>query len=91
MQKPKPKAPKPTFTEPKEPEETVEGGVVQDIWTIEYEDLEWEEEVGSGAFGTVYKGDYYGTTVAIKRINASENLNSEHMNKYIQREVALLK
>jgi len=49
------------------------------------------QEIGSGAFGTVFRGDYYGTVVAIKRLNAANNLQQEHLNKYIQREVALLK
>jgi len=74
-----------------EPHSTVEGGVVKEEWTINFDDLEFGEEIGSGAFGTVFKGDYYGTVVAIKRLNASNNLQQEHLNKYIQREVALLK
>lgn len=69
----------------------VEGGVVKEEWTINYDDLEFAEEIGSGAFGTVFRGDYYGTVVAIKRLNAANNLQQEHLNKYIQREVALLK
>ncbi len=39
----------------------------------------------------MFRGDYYGTVVAIKRLNAANNLQQEHLNKYIQREVALLK
>lgn len=41
---------------------------IEDVWKIKYEDLEFEKEIGKGAFGCVYKGSYFGTEVAIKKV-----------------------
>lgn len=44
---------------------------------IPYEDLKFEEEIGSGAYGIVYKGQWNGETVAIKESKNSDDLSSE--------------
>jgi len=39
-------------------------------WMIDYADLTFEKEVGSGAYGVVYLGTWHATKVAIKQINS---------------------
>lgn len=62
-------------------------------WTdyIKFEDLEMdkEQELGAGAFGTVYKGTYFGTTVAIKKIKIPQN--DMDLMRFLKREVVILK
>lgn len=62
-------------------------------WTdyIKFEDLEIdkESELGAGAFGTVYKGYYFGTTVAIKKIKIPNN--DMDLMRFLKREVVILK
>jgi predicted Ser/Thr protein kinase len=42
-------------------------GIWETDFKIAYTDLNFEGEVAEGAFGKIYKGDYFGTPVAIKR------------------------
>ncbi len=42
-------------------------GIVNIDSTIRFEDLTFEDEVGGGSFGKIFKGDYFGTPVAIKK------------------------
>ncbi|XP_057427794.1 uncharacterized protein LOC130721080 isoform X2 [Lotus japonicus] len=52
--------------------ETVETEVdINGLQIIENGDLEEQQELGSGTFGTVYHGKWRGTDVAIKRIKSS--------------------
>eukprot|EP00002_Diphylleia_rotans_P021020 TRINITY_DN4086_c0_g1_i9.p1 TRINITY_DN4086_c0_g1~~TRINITY_DN4086_c0_g1_i9.p1 ORF type:complete len:583 (-),score=171.43 TRINITY_DN4086_c0_g1_i9:525-2273(-) len=53
-------------------------------WQVAYEDLEFFKTLGEGNFGTVFHGTYFGTDVAIKKINDDEQ-------KYLDREVMILK
>eukprot|EP01089_Gocevia_fonbrunei_P014261 TRINITY_DN3869_c0_g1_i1.p1 TRINITY_DN3869_c0_g1~~TRINITY_DN3869_c0_g1_i1.p1 ORF type:complete len:438 (-),score=76.92 TRINITY_DN3869_c0_g1_i1:38-1351(-) len=62
---------------------------IEDAWKIEYEDLVFEKEIGRGAFGAVYKGNYYGTEVAIKKILDLEDDPDAMI--YLDREVNVLK
>jgi len=75
-----------------EEEETTdeEDGLVidEELWNISYDDLNFEKEIGHGSFGVVYKGEYFGTPVAIKMLL---NTDDELTKKYIQREVYALK
>lgn len=59
-------------------------------WKLDPEDLEKLEQIGGGNFGAVYKGDYVGTSVAIKEVVISED-DEEFARKYIEREVAVLR
>jgi serine/threonine protein kinase len=60
---------------------------LDDAWNINYEDLVFEEEIGKGGFGSVYKGEYFGTPVAIKRV-VEEDPDGL---LYLEREVNVLK
>jgi len=56
-----------------------------------YDDLEIENEIGRGAFGKVYKAMYFGTEVAVKKIANNINDKNIDVDKFLKREVALLK
>lgn len=60
---------------------------LDDAWNINYDDLEFTAEIGKGGFGSVYKGEYFGTPVAIKRI-VEEDPDGL---LYLEREVNVLK
>ncbi|KAJ3213967.1 hypothetical protein HK099_007097 [Clydaea vesicula] len=60
------------------------------MYEIEWEDLTEWKEIGSGAFGQVYKAEYLGTEVAIKKfMDIKPNPNID-LKKYIDREVGIL-
>lgn len=68
----------------------MEDGLVknyEEIWTINYEDLDLGKVIGKGAFGEVYHGHYYGAEVAVKKLGA----NDEEDELYLDREVGALK
>lgn len=41
------------------------------IWDIPYSELEFEKQLGAGAFGSVYLADWHGTEVAVKKLDLS--------------------
>ncbi|GAM19016.1 hypothetical protein SAMD00019534_021910 [Acytostelium subglobosum LB1] len=59
----------------------------QAIWDIPFENLEFKERIGKGSFGSVFKGNYLGLDVAIKKIEKADD--PEYL-KYIDREVSML-
>lgn len=59
----------------------------QSIWDIPFEDLAFKETIGKGSFGSVFKGNYLGVDVAIKKIEKADD--PEYL-KYIDREVSML-
>jgi len=65
-----------------------DSGLVQEEWSIPFDDLTLENSIGEGSFGKVMKGDYFGTKVAVKKLF---NHDDKKMQKYIQRELATLK
>jgi len=67
----------------------MDAGLAQEeVWDIDEEDLELEDEIGAGCFGSVYKGSYCGTPVAIKELYDASNAIIQ---KLVKREVATLK
>jgi hypothetical protein len=45
------------------------GGLLKNQWAIPYSDLVFESKLGKGAYGTVYRGEWNSTPVAIKQSN----------------------
>jgi len=68
----------------------VDDGLIEnfeEVWTVDLEEIEFGDVIGKGAFGEVYKGDYFGTEVAVKKLSYME----EDDELYFQREVSALK
>ena len=63
---------------------------VEAAWHINLYDLELGDIIGEGAYGKVYSGFYFGTEVAIKRIDV-EKMGKDNMAKYLRREIACSK
>jgi len=59
-----------------------------DPWDINYSDLENMKDLSAGNFGVVYKAQYFGTDVAVKKLL---DVDDTFMHKYIEREMAILK
>jgi len=60
-----------------------------EIWNIRLDDLRFEQEIGKGAFGQVFRASYYGTTVAVKKIIFDPE--DADIKKFLIREVQMLK
>ena len=56
-------------------------------WDIPYDELKIEEEIGTGRFGTVFKGNWHGS-VAIKRLNMNNSLDDKSALEAFKQEVA---
>jgi len=64
---------------------------IDESWTIPKDHLVIKNEIGKGAFGTVYKADYLGIDVAVKTISKG-GPNVDPMEKtFAEREIAVLK
>jgi len=76
----------------KKSKEEIEGlPDIDDSWTIPKDHLTLKNEIGKGAFGTVYKADYLGIDVAVKTISQG-GPSADPMEKiFAQREIAVLK
>lgn len=61
-----------------------------EVWIVNYEDLDFHEEIGSGQFGRVFKADYFGAIVGVKKISKDPG-QDKIMLKFIQREIEILK
>ena len=59
----------------------------EEVWTIDLEEIEFGDAIGRGAFGEVFKGEYFGTEVAVKKLCYME----EDDELYFRREVSALK
>eukprot|EP01127_Copromyxa_protea_P018116 TRINITY_DN5629_c0_g1_i1.p1 TRINITY_DN5629_c0_g1~~TRINITY_DN5629_c0_g1_i1.p1 ORF type:complete len:310 (-),score=60.17 TRINITY_DN5629_c0_g1_i1:59-988(-) len=71
---------------------TIEG--LPDIdgsWKIPKANLKLREEIGKGAFGTVYKGDFFGIDVAVKSICPPGGFKDPMEEIFVEREIAVLK
>lgn len=61
------------------------------VWELDVNELTSESKpFARGAFGKVYKGEYFGTPVCIKAIRKEDPNDSDYF-KFIQREVSMLK
>jgi len=71
------------------------GGFVDDleaIWTLQFADLSFGEQIAVGAYGSIRRGKYLGLQVAIKTVFPVENDGDAEMNfLYLQREINILK
>jgi hypothetical protein len=74
------------------PKQTLFGKAVVDLnfkgWLIPFNEISMEQEVGRGAFGVVYKGQWRGTSVAVKQILAEE-MNEKEIKAFIA-EISLM-
>lgn len=66
-----------------------EMGLLLDEWTIRFEDLQLGPPIAEGNFGSVYKGKYFHTDVAIKRVHRL--VDDDLTSKYIEREITMLR
>jgi len=65
------------------------GGPSEISWEISFEELEFGELIGSGAFGDVYKGSWRQITVAIKKLKPSATMGAKL--KEFKQEIDLFK
>jgi LIM domain kinase 1 len=63
----------------------------EQVFEIAAKDVVKLREIGRGSFGKVYLGDYLGTDVAIKYVEASTGEDEEIEKLFIRREVGILK
>eukprot|EP01123_Difflugia_compressa_P008922 TRINITY_DN282_c0_g1_i1.p1 TRINITY_DN282_c0_g1~~TRINITY_DN282_c0_g1_i1.p1 ORF type:complete len:297 (-),score=52.08 TRINITY_DN282_c0_g1_i1:195-1085(-) len=64
---------------------------IDDSWTIPKDHLTIKNEIGKGAFGTVYKADYLGIDVAVKTISKGGSTADPMEKTFAKREIAVLK
>jgi len=60
-------------------------------WKINKAHLKIREEIGKGAFGTVYKADFFGIDVAVKQICPPGGFKDPIEEIFVEREIAVLK
>jgi len=67
-----------------------EGAIGNISWEVDFKDLVFSEDdgFGSGSFGCVFRGLYFGTDVAIKKLIYPEDMDIQ---KYIDREMEVLR
>jgi len=64
---------------------------IDDSWLIKRSHLKIQEEIGKGAFGVVYKAEYFGIDVAVKQIAPHDGFQDPMEEIFVQREIAVLK
>lgn len=64
-----------------------QNSITQSEWDIPYDDLKFEEVIGTGRFGTVYKGNWYGA-VAIKCLDMQNVLDAKKSLECFKQDVA---
>jgi len=64
---------------------------IDESWIIKRPHLKIQEKIGQGAFGVVYKAEYFGIDVAVKQIAPEDGFQDPMEEIFVQREVAVLK
>ena len=64
--------------------------IIKTDWDINFDDLVLKDKVGKGQFGNVYRAEYYGSEVCVKKIT-SEYREDKELVKCVARETAILK
>ncbi|CAK8537650.1 unnamed protein product [Lathyrus sativus] len=67
----------------------LEPSLAMDWLEISWDELRIKERVGAGSFGTVYRGEWHGSDVAVKVLSV-QNFHDEQLREFL-REVAIMK
>jgi serine/threonine protein kinase len=64
--------------------------IIKNNWDINFDDIAFKDKIGKGQFGNVYRAEYYGSEVCVKRIT-SDYKEDKELVKCVAREIEILK
>jgi len=72
----------PPIGSPSGSKEPYPNALQMESYEIDYSELEFEQEIGRGAYGVVFKGTWRGGVVAIKQLNLMGTLTQKELNDF---------